>query len=296
MNLQKKRLAEVKPDGVETIFASFTGEDGFWDCEFLQNIYYSEKHDEAKKLHIIKPKASGKYPLIVYIQGSAWHPQPVGITIPSMCYMAAKGYVVASVEYRNSDVATFPAPVEDLHTAIRFLKLNAEKYGIDKEKVAVWGDSSGGHVALMSAFTCGDYRGEDYLDQDESVRAVVDFYGVTDIVSLGEFNDALDHDAADSPEALLLGGTVDEKRELAMKASPYRLISEKPLPPVFIAHGNEDKVMHVTQSYMLYNKLREYGHNVTMYMINGADHGSGVWNSELLDKVHRFLMAHLFKQ
>ncbi|MNZ82854.1 acetyl esterase [compost metagenome] len=173
------------------------------------------------------------------------------------------------------------------------MRMHAEEYGVDVNRVAVWGDSSGGHLALMTGLTLGDYNNGLYNEQSDEVSAVIDYYGVSDLLTLGKYNDILDHDAADSPEGLLIGGRVKEHEELAKKASPLHQDMSKSLPPFLIVHGDSDHVVHVNQSIEMYKVLRAHGHKVLFYKVVGADHGIGVWNSQVLDITERFLSAHL---
>ncbi|MGA7882322.1 MAG: alpha/beta hydrolase [Terrimicrobiaceae bacterium] len=146
----------VTADGILTIRA-----DGSELASQLHaNVLYATKSGVPLHLHIIQPKqAEGEerlFPLVVYVQGSAWFKQEIGYEIPQLSKFASKGYVVAVVEYRPSTVAPFPAQIKDTKTAIRFLMKNAFTYSIDPEKVVLWGDSSGGHTAAMTGVTLND--------------------------------------------------------------------------------------------------------------------------------------------
>src|SRR5690606_27836834 len=102
-----------------------------------------------RRLQIIRPhRRDFRFPLVVYIQGSAWHKQDLYAAIPNLSHIAAKGYVIASVQIRETAIAPFPAALEDVKCAIRYMREHAEEYGVDPKRVAVWGDSSGGHLAL----------------------------------------------------------------------------------------------------------------------------------------------------
>ncbi len=159
-------------------------------------------------------------PCIVYVQGSAWMKQNVYANLPQLMEFAKRGYVIAIVEYRPSSVAPFPAQVQDAKTAIRFMRKNANTYGVDEDNVFIWGDSSGGHTALMVGLTTNNSE----LDTDDlngyatKVNAVVDFYGPTDITKMNDEPSILDHVSPKSPEGQLLGGknVLQNKAEAAV--------------------------------------------------------------------------------
>ena len=251
--------ANEKPEGTQILSCISEGE-RYYQCTYVKDIVYAKHGDLEIKLQIIKPcEGDQKYPLIVYVQGSAWKGQDLYGAIPNLSYIAVKGYVIASVEIRDTDKAQFPAALEDVKCAIRFLRKNADTYGIDPERVAVWGDSSGGHLSLMTGLTMGDYNNGLYAEQSDEVCAVVDYFGVSNILTLGKYNDALDHDSAECPEGLLIGGRVTDNIELSKKASPVYQDLTKKLPPFLIIHGDSDNIVHVNQSIELYKTLKEHG-------------------------------------
>lgn len=139
----------------------------------------------------------------------------------------------------------------------------------------------------------GDYDNGLYSEQSDEVSAVIDYYGVSDLLTLGKYNHILDHDAADSPEGLFIGGKVQEHMELAKKASPLHQDLNKPLPPFLIVHGDSDQVVHINQSIEMYKALKAHGQSVLFYKVAGADHGPGFWNPQVLDITGKFLSAHL---
>lgn len=286
--------ANETPEGTQIIYGEFTEGGSYYTCTYRPDVVYAKYSDVERRLQIIMPTRSGcKFPLVVYIQGSAWKKQDIYAPIPNLSLIAAKGYVVVSVEIRDTGIARFPAAVEDVKCAIRFMRKNAAEYSVDPERVAVWGDSSGGHLSLMTGLTIGEYDNGLYSEQSDEVSAVIDYYGVSDLLTLGKYNDILDHDAADSPEGLFIGGKVKEHTELAKKASPLHQDLDKALPPFLIVHGDSDHAVHINQSIEMYKALKEHGQSVLFYKVTGADHGPGFWNSEVLDITARFLSAHL---
>lgn len=288
--------ANEMPEGTQIIFGEYGEKGTYYSCTYHPEVVYATYGDIERRLQIIRPhRRDFRFPLVVYIQGSAWHKQDLYAAIPNLSHIAAKGYVIASVQIRETAIAPFPAALEDVKCAIRYMREHAEEYGVDPKRVAVWGDSSGGHLALMTGMTMGEYNNGRYADQSDEVSAVVDYYGVTDLLSLGRYNDILDHDAADSPEGLLIGGRVKDHVELAKKASPLHQNLDKPLPPILIVHGDSDGIVHINQSIEMYKALRAHGHRAWFYKIVGGDHGGGVWNQQVLELTEKFLSSCLYR-
>jgi acetyl esterase/lipase len=204
--------------------------------------------------------------------------------------------VVASVEYRHTLEAIFPAQIQDVKAAIRFLKVNAASYKINPARVAVWGDSSGGHLAVMTGVSEGvtQFDTPDNAGQSSRVQAVVDFYGPSDLLQMSKFPSTIDHDAPGSPESSLVGGPLQQNRGKAAQANPIAYIpKEKALPPFLIMHGDQDAIVPFNQSVLLYEALKKAGLNAIFYKVKGAGHGDGFWTPEILDIVHKFLLAYL---
>ena len=160
---------------------------------YIRDVEYVQRESGPLCLQLLMPynlfpesESPRRLPLVVYVQGAAWGEQEVYFGLPQLAQIARLGYVVASVKHRASTVAKFPAFLQDVKSAIRFLRANAEKYCIDPDEVAIWGDSSGGHAALMVGVT-GDmpeFKTEDYQEFSDAVSAVVDFYGPTDAAQI----------------------------------------------------------------------------------------------------------------
>lgn len=197
----------------------------------------------------------------------------------SLCrlFLVSRVYVVASIQYRFSSQAKWPAQAYDVKAAIRFLRANAARYNLDPEHVGVGGDSAGGHLAAFVG-TSGDAK---EMEGDlgnpgisTRVQAVVDWFGPTDLTLLGKQakpGGFIQHDAADSPESLLVGGPIQEKKDIAATANPITYIHGDE-PPFLIMHGDNDMLVPWGQSDILAKALIDAGNDVTMKTLHGAGH------------------------
>ena len=304
-------IVEPKPSSWESFPASTATAPGILtikadanelSCKLHANVPYATKSGIPLHLHIIEPRQrEGErrlFPLVVYVQGSAWFKQDLGYEIPQLSRFARKGYVVAVVEYRPSPVAPFPAQLKDAKTAIRFLRRNAATYSIDPDKIALWGDSSGGHTAVMTGVTLSDPELSDESPTDEpiQIKAVVDFYGPIDISKMNLEPSTQDHRDPSSPEGMLIGGVhvLDNPGKVKPTVPITHLDKTKEIPPFLIIHGNKDRLVPFGQSVLLYEALKQNDKSVVMYKLDGADHGGpSFWTDEVLEIVDRFLREHL---
>jgi acetyl esterase/lipase len=289
---------EELPLGVKTVELKDTYGYG---VDFLPNVPYINRTGKELSLQIIIPHKGkdgkrDKCPTIIFIQGSAWRKQSIYSSLNKLIRMAERGYVVAIVEYRPSDEAIFPAQIEDAKTAFKFMKMNSEKYYVDTDNMIFWGDSSGGHTALMSGITCNDYPiAEDYEGQEINPKCIIDWYGPTEIYEMSCYPSTCEHDSPDCPEGMLIGGLrVSENKELAEKTNPTNYLSkEKPTPPILIMHGGSDALVHFNQSCRLYSKLRELKKEVEFVKLINANHGFLGFNcDEALNIVEEFIKKH----
>ena len=247
------------------------------DVDVKRDLLYVKNGHERHKLDVYLPKKSdGKRPLVIWIHGGAWR-QGSKEGCPAVS-LVGRGFVVASINYRLSGHAVFPAQIHDCKAAVRWLRAHADEYGIDPERIGAWGSSAGGHlVALLG--TSGDVKDlEGDLgnpDQSSRVQAVCDWFGPTDLLLMnkqaGEFG-TLDHDAPNSPESLLLGGTLQEVPEKARRAAPLTYVTSDD-PPFLIVHGDRDPLVPWQQSQLLTDSLMEAKCSVTLKIIPGAEHG-----------------------
>jgi acetyl esterase/lipase len=267
------------------------------------NVEYATKSGMPLHVNVMTPwpfddgAAARRLPLIVFVQGSAWLKQEIH-NLPQLVAMVKKGYIVAVVEYRPSMVAPFPAQIADTKSAIRFLKKNADRFNIDASRVVLWGDSSGGHTVLMTAVTLDrNLYDDEGQDKDPiSLKAVIDYYGPTDISKMNMEPSTWDHMSAKSPEGLFIGGLdVLQNPGQVEPTIPMRYLSKgQRLPPIFIAHGSKDRLVAFGQSVMMYDALKTFGKEATMYQLKGADHGgTPFWSRDMLNFVDAFIREHL---
>ena len=271
-------------------------------CTIHIGVEYTQKSGMRLHLHIIEPRQNegenNTYPLIMYIQGSAWFEQNTGAELAQLARFAQRGFVIAVVEYRPSPVAPFPAQVRDTKTALRFMKKHAATYHADPHRIIVWGDSSGGHTAAMVGVSLGDTSLDDESPTSDplAVNAVIDYYGPTDISKMNEEPSTMDHIAPESPEGMVIGGVdVLKKPEKVKPTIPMNYLSEdKAIPPFMIVHGSKDRLVPFGQSVMLFEALRKANKVAEFYQLKGADHGGAAfWSKSVLDLVERFVRAYL---
>lgn len=216
-------------------------------------------------------------PLVMYIHGGGWmngttrNAGALANFPAALARLASEGFVVASLEYRLAKEARFPAQVQDARDALRFLKANAAKYGIDPARSAVWGGSAGGHLAALTALSCGDTS----LDQpgvaapagSECVQASVIWYGVFDFAALAANRPG----GSDGAGQGLLGCSGPCTAEQYAPASPVSYIDAKD-PPMLLIHGNDDKTVPVAQSHLAEARLKAAGVKVDSIYLPGIDH------------------------
>jgi len=260
--------------------------------KILRDLPYVEGGHERNRLDLYLPeRATGPLPLIVWIHGGAW----LGGSkegCPAVPF-TAKGYAVASINYRLSQHAVFPAQIEDCKAAIRWLRADAAKYSLDPDHIGVWGASAGGHlVALLG--TTGNVKELEgsggALDQSSRVQCVVDWFGPTDLLTMSG-----SHDNPSSPEARLIGGPAQENKEKARKASPVTYVG-KDAAPFLIMHGDQDNTVPPSQSKELAEALEKAGVEVKLVMVKGNGHGGPGFNSPDNRKlIEEFFNRHLGK-
>lgn len=239
-----------------------------------RDIAYVADGHERQKLDLYVPDTGENLPLIIWIHGGAWRGGDKKNYIRRE-YLKA-GYAGASINYRLSQHAIFPAQIEDVKAAVRWLRANAETYRLDPDRFAAWGSSAGGHLVAMLG-TAGDvdeFEVGENLEVSSRVQAVVDYFGPTDFLQMDaqSLPDGLVHDAPDSPESQLVGGPIQEHKDRVAKANPITYVSEDD-SPFLIIHGDRDKLVPYQQSVLLKDALEKAGVSVTFYKVEGGGHG-----------------------
>lgn len=264
-----------------------------------RNIPYVENGHRNQVLDLFLPEQPSEkpLPLMIWIHGGAW--MAGSQANPPVLYLLKEGFAVASIQYRFAQDAIWPAQSYDCKAAIRFLRANAGKYHFDPDHFGVGGDSAGGHLAAFVG-TSGDVKEMEgnlgHANVSSRVQAVVDWFGPTDVTLMAKQSgprSMIQHDAPDSPESRLLGGPVQEKRDLARTANPLTYV-DKDDPPFLIMHGDNDRLVPLGQSVILAKALIDAGVEVTMKTIPGAGHeGPQFRNAESQRQIAEFLSRKL---
>lgn len=233
-----------------------------------------------------------RFPLIVFIPGSAWYRQELYNSLPAYSNLAERGFVTAVVQYRESTIAKYPAQVEDVEKAVDFLVSKAEAFHIDTDRIYLGGNSSGGHIALMTALRSANGIKDSEGFQSSVIKGVIAESAPADLF-LCATEPLPDFMASEvRPSARLLGvGEIGQNTVLAKEAGCEMYISrEVALPPVLLLHGTADCQVSVEHSRKLYELLTAFDKDVLYYELEGTDHNNAVfWKSEMLDIIEAFV-------
>ncbi len=237
--------------------------------ERFKEIPYVESATNRQVLDLYLPgTCKNPPPLVVWIHGGGYSKGDKSVLVPA--FLVKYGYALACIDYRYSTDAPFPAQLFDCKAAIRFLRANANKYGFDGSRIAVFGASSGGNLAALVGTATGMSSMEggstSFPNISTEVQAVIDWSGITDIPSY-YVEDPIRHGMIEQ----LLNGTPTQKAELARMASPVNFAC-KGQPPFLIMHGDADDVVPASQSEELYQALKTAGVEVDLHIIAGGNH------------------------
>jgi acetyl esterase/lipase len=291
---------EGRPEGAAVI--DTTGDEP--GVSYLHDVEYACIDGTPLHLQILAPTCRNRsyspfeeqqafsLPCYVFVQGSAWMPQYVYGNVANLAKLALRGYVCAIVEYRHSGIAPFPAQIKDARNAVRFLRKNAGKYGVDPEKIIIAGDSSGGHTSMWAGMLHDDDTPDNlFPGVSAEPSGIVNYYGSTSVMFPDSNPIQVKHCLPDSPEGMVMGGkNLLENPELARQLSVECNIDENTaMPPVLMFHGTKDRVVNCKCSEVVYEQLKKTGHPVDFYLIKGADHGGPeFWTDGVLDIVDAF--------
>lgn len=262
-----------------------------------RDLSYVDEGHGRQKLDLYLPADAKNLPLIVWIHGGAWMVGSKDAFIGALPFLA-EGFAVASINYRLSQHAIFPAQIEDCKAAIRWLRAHAGEYGFDPARIGVWGPSAGGHLSALVG-TAGDVKEFDVganLANSSAVQAVVDFFGPTDFLQMdgNRILNGMMHDTPDSPESKLVGGLIRDHKAQVQQANPITYVTKND-PPFLIVHGDSDPLVPHHQSVLLHAALLETGVPVEFYTVKGGGHGA-FEDPKVPELVSAFFKKHLKKQ
>ncbi len=269
------------------------------NIEVQRDIAYADTDNPRQKLDLYLPKqraANAKpLPVIVWIHGGGWKAGDKSSGARQLAPFVATGdYVGVSVGYRLTDTAQWPAQINDCKAALRWIKGNAARLGLDAQHIGIWGSSAGGHLVSILG-TAGDVPAlEGTLGSNgketSRVQCVVNFYGPENFVTMVTQESTIDRTVPGYPEALLIGGRVQDKPEAARDSSPVTYIS-KDDPPFLTAHGTRDPLVPFVQATELHAALKKVGVSSTLLTMEGGGHGFAA--AELDATVERFFAKYL---
>lgn len=256
-------------------------ENSRYDTRLYCNLVYANAQNEFDTalplhMHLICPRGqkNERFPLLIYVGGGGWRVSNPDRHLPELAFFATKGFVIASIEYRTTATNQFPDQIEDVKTAVRYLRKNCEQYRIDPDKIFLYGGSAGGYLTAMAALTGGTdlYRGSENLELSDTVNAAICFYGVFDMTQY--FDLLQEKDAAVLPMQLLLERN---DMEYLKAASPITYVKEGAVP-FLLLHGTSDRLVPFEQSVLLHDQLEKFGNEVKLYLLENTDHADRVFS------------------
>jgi acetyl esterase/lipase len=262
----------------------------------FKDVVYATVAGKPLGLDLYLPAEVRRPPLVVYVHGGAWSS---GSKAQYPAFLVERGFAVASVEFRSSNDAKFPANVQDIKAAIRFLRAKASDYGYRGDRIAIAGASSGGHLAALVGVTQGNTELEgtegDYPGQSSGVQAIVSFFGASNLTTIL---------SQSTPDGLsvrlpalqrLLGASPEAVPELARLASPVYQVDAKD-PPLLLLHGDQDRQMPINQLHELQGAYEKVGLHAETLIVHGVGHdGEPFFKGEPADRVVAFLHATIGK-
>lgn len=290
MNLALRTLRIIGGLSVLAMMTAFTG------CQKgtqsnLKDISYQSQGHSRQKLDLYLPDNPKGAPVILWIHGGGWEAgDKAG---PPITGLKSHGYAIASMNYRYSKQAPFPAQLEDAKAAVRWLRAHAGDYGYDGNRIAVWGHSAGGTLVALLGVTANQRQFDvgDNLQVSSAVQAVVAMSGPTDFPVI--IDHAFATGTARDPKAVVqvvgrfLGAPLDQAKAKGALASPVTYASAQ-AAPTFIVHGEKDPIVPAEQAELFQAALQKAGAKSELRIIPGADHG-GIFDQETVRKAVGFI-------
>ena len=275
----------------------FSEKSGLDNANILRDVEYAAVDGISLKLDLYLPDTPDPSTLIVWVHGGAWRSGSKDrVAIKDM---VQRGFAIASVNYRLTPVAPFPANVHDIKASIRFLRAHAGRYGFKEDPVVIAGASAGGHLAALVGVTNGHAALEgtvgEYTNQSSDTAAIVSFYGASNLTTILKQSTPHGLGVREPALQLLLGGSPEEFPATAKMASPV-FHADASDPPLLLIHGDQDPQMPINQAHELHGVYKRLGRPVQFEVIYGGGHGGApFFDRERLDLVHDFLRRHLDK-
>jgi acetyl esterase/lipase len=242
--------------------------------ELLPNIAIGNDGPRPLLIHLARPhRDRGRLPAVVYIYGGGWQHGNPDQGLWAIAALALRGYVAASIDYRLSHEATFPAQIADCKCSIRYLRAHAAEYRLDPDRIAAVGPSAGGNLAALlgTSAKARELEGQGgWAGERSDVQAVVDWSGPIDLLRMAE--DQGNSFSSETWMARMIGGPLLEEREKVIAANPVTYIS-RTTPPFLIMHGDADDVVPFNQSQILDDALRAGGARSTFFRMPSRGHG-----------------------
>ena len=224
----------------------------------FDDIVYASPDGQPLLVDLYLPdEAARPLPVILFLHAGGWLNHDRRFAPDLGRFFAERGFAMASLDYRSSRQAIFPAALQDVIAGIQWLRSAGAEYGLDPERIGVWGASAGGHLAALAALSVPETR----------VRAVAAVYSPVDFLQMGE-----ESAGPRSYESRFLGAPIRTVPELVKQANPVTYV-QPGAPPFLLVHGSADTSVPVSQSELLYEALRAAGNHVTLSVIEGLEHG-----------------------
>jgi len=270
------------------------------DVVMETDIVYGKVGAEALKLDLTRPRqGEGPFPAIVFVHGGGWVGGSKEDFRAFMAPFTQKGIVCISVNYRLAPKSVFPAQIEDVKCAVRWLHANAEKYHVDPKRILAFGGSAGAHLVALLGTTNGTKRWDGSggnAGQSSAISAMVCMSGAYDL-SLG-YRDSVNQNKQEGGAVRgmlesLLGGAPEKRKAQYREASPMTY-ADKQTVPALLTHGTADLLVPIEQTEVFTAKLKSVGGEVDFLRIEGAGHADfGPKPEEQLNKVIAFVQKHL---
>jgi acetyl esterase/lipase len=263
----------------------------------LRDLEYARPDGKPLRLDLFVPPSDRPLPLIIWVHGGGWTEGSKDDDVEALP-LAWHGFAVASVDYRLTDQAVFPAQLHDVKAAVRFLRANAGRFGLDPNRFGAWGESAGGHLAALLGTTSvhGELEGNEGVTGVSSrVQAVFDWYGPTDLLQRPAQTSpgGYDPNAPGSTDSRLLGGPASRNPEKARQANPITYVT-RGVPPFLIVHGDADSLVPIGQSRLLVQALKRVDTPVQFIVVKGGQHGGDdYFGGDIYEAVQSFFERYV---